>query len=48
MIYIVYFILEIYGSKHTGSYTNIQAKIGGTYKKIRTNGVYIREGRVGV
>ena len=40
--------VDKYGSKHTGSQTNIQAKIGGTYEEIRTDGVYIREGTVGV
>ena len=30
-----------YGSKHTGSHTNIQVNIGGTYERIRTVGVYI-------
>ena len=36
--------IDKYGSKYTGSQTNVQAKIGGTYKQIRTDGVYIREG----
>ena len=36
--------LDKYGSKHTGSQTNIQANIGGTYDLIRTDTVYIREG----
>ena len=36
--------LDKYGSKHTGSKTNMQAKIGGTYDQIRMDGVYIREG----
>ena len=40
--------LDKYGSKHTGSQTNIQAKIGGTYEQIITEGLYIREGTVGV
>ena len=40
--------LDKYGSKHTGSQTNIQAKIGGTNDRIRTDGVYIREGTVRV
>ena len=34
--------LDKYGSKHTGSQTRIQAKIGVTYKQIRTDGVYKR------
>ena len=37
--------LDKYDSKHTGSQTNIQANIGGTYERIRTDGVYIREGK---
>ena len=32
-----------YVSKYTGSQTNIQAKIGGTYKWIRMDRVYIQE-----
>ena len=40
--------LDKYSSKHTGSQTNIQANIGGTYKQIITDGVYIREGTVRV
>ena len=39
--YCFYVLLDKYGSKHTGSQTNIQAKIGGTYKRIRTDGVHI-------
>ena len=35
--------LDKYGSKHTGSHTNMQAKIGGMYKQIRTDGLYIYE-----
>ena len=34
-----------YGTKHTVSATNIKAKIGETYERIRTVGVYIREGK---
>ena len=34
--------LDKYGSKNTGSHTNIQENIGGAYKQIRTDGVYIR------
>ena len=34
-----------HGSKHTGSKTNIQAKIGGTYERIKTEGLYIQEGK---
>ena len=30
--------IDKYGSKYTGSQTNVQAKIGGTYKQIRTDG----------
>ena len=41
-------LLDKYGSKHTGSQTNVQAKIRGTYERIRTDGVYIREGTGGV
>ena len=40
--------LDKYGGKHTGSHTNIQAKIGGTNEQIRTDGVYIGEGTVRV
>ena len=40
--------LDKYGSKHTGSQKNIQAKIGGTNERIRTDGVYTLEGTVGV
>ena len=40
--------LDNYDSKHKGSQTNIQANIGGKYEQIRTDGVYIREGTVGV
>ena len=40
--------VDKYGSKHTGSQTNIQTNIGGTYGQIRTDGVYIREGTFGV
>ena len=40
--------LDKYCSKHTGSQTNIQANIGGTYEQTRTDGVYIQEGTVGV
>ena len=41
-------VIDKYGSKHTGSQTNIQANIGGTYEQIRTDGLYIWEGTVGV
>ena len=34
-----------YGSKYTGSQTNTQAKIGGRYEQIRTDRVYIKEGK---
>ena len=37
--------LDKHGIKHAGSQTNIQANIGGTYERIRTDGVYIREGK---
>ena len=40
--------LDKYGSKHTGSQTKIQAKIGETYEQMRTDGVYIQEGTVGL
>ena len=36
--------LDKYDSKHTGSQTNVQSIIGGTYKQIRTDVVYIQEG----
>ena len=41
-------LIDKYGSKHTDSQRNIQAKIGGTYEKIRMYGVYIQEHTVGV
>ena len=40
--------VDKYGSKHTGSQKKIQENIGGTYKRIRTDGVYIQEVTVGV
>ena len=36
--------LDKYGSKYTGSQTNIQENIEGTYNQIRKDGVYIHEG----
>ena len=33
--------IDKYGSKHTGSQTNIQAKFGRTYEQIRMDRVYI-------
>ena len=36
--------LDKYGSKYTGSRKNVQAKIRETYRQMRTDGVYIREG----
>ena len=36
------------GSKHIGSHTNINVNVGGTYKRIITDGVYIQEGTAGV
>ena len=41
-------LLDKYGSKHTGSQTNVQAKIRGTYGQMRTDRVYILEGTNGV
>ena len=41
-------MIDKYGSKHTVSSTNIQANIGGMYGQMRTDGVYIWEGRNGV
>ena len=38
--------LDKYVSKHTDSQTNIKANNGGTYERIRMDGIYIREGRV--
>ena len=35
--------LDKYGSIHTGSQTSIKSKIGGTYKRIRTDELYILE-----
>ena len=35
--------VDKYGSKHTDSGTNVQAKIGGTYGRTRTDGVNIYE-----
>ena len=40
--------LDKYGSKHTGSRTNVQARIGGTYGQMKTDGLYRREGKNGV
>ena len=40
--------LDKYGSKHTGRKANIKANIGGTYEQIIMDGVYIREGTVGL
>ena len=40
--------LDKYGSKHTGSRTNVQPKFGGTYGQMRPDGVYIREVTNGV
>ena len=36
--------LDKYGSKNTGRWTNVQAKIGGTYGQMITDGVYSQEG----
>ena len=41
-------ILDKYGSKHTGSQKNIQVNIGGTFERIKTDRVYIREVTVGL
>ena len=38
-------VVDKYDIKHTGSQTNIQENIGGTYEQIITDGVYIREGK---
>ena len=40
--------IDKYGSKHIGRRTILQANIGGTYGKMRTDGVYRREGTNGV
>ena len=40
--------LDKYGSKHTGNRTIIQANIGGKNGKMRTDGVYRKEGTNGV
>ena len=34
--------LDKYGSKHTASWTSVQAKTGGTCEKTRMNGKYTR------
>ena len=35
--------LDKYSSKNTGRQTNVQAKIGGTYRQMRMDRVYIQE-----
>ena len=40
--------LDKYGSKYTGSRTDVKAKIGGMYRQMRTDGVYRQEGTNGV
>ena len=35
--------LDIYCSNHTGSQTNVETNIAGTYGQMRTNGVYRQE-----
>ena len=42
------YLVDKYGSKHTGSLTNVQAIIGGMYGQMRTDGVYRRERKNGV
>ena len=37
--------VDKYGSKHTGSRTIVQAKIGGTYGQMRTDGVNTRRNK---
>ena len=41
-------IIDKYGSKQKGNRTSVQAKIGVTYGKMRTDRVYRREGTNGV
>ena len=40
--------LDKYGSEHIGSHTDIQAKVGGTYRQMKMDVVYRREGTNGV
>ena len=41
-------VIDKYDSKHTGSRTNVQANIEGTYGQMRTDGLYRQEGTNGV